>query len=135
MLPIQANDWLPRHEMPEPREQARMDDGFELRETNGKGEGVFATRPFYVDETVMVGVIERALEHNHSHASQIGEHRWVLFGGLFRKVNHSCAPNCGIHIGAGGAHHLVAREPIAAGDEITFDYAMRNYSVDFFPAR
>jgi hypothetical protein len=27
----------------------------------------------------------------------------------------------------------VAREPIVAGEEITFDYAMRNYSVEHFP--
>jgi uncharacterized protein len=29
----------------------------------------------------------------------------------------------------------VAREPIAAGEEITFDYAMRNYSIAHFPCR
>ena len=28
----------------------------------------------------------------------------------------------------------MARTPIAAGQEITFDYAMRNYSVEYFAA-
>ncbi|MFE4668820.1 hypothetical protein ACFRI7_36680 [Streptomyces sp. NPDC056716] len=34
----------------------------------------------------------------------------------------------------GGAHNFVARQSIPAGQEITFDYAMRNYSVEHFAA-
>ena len=30
--------------------------------------------------------------------------------------------------------HFVARQPITAGQEITFDYAMRNYTVEHFAA-
>ncbi|MET8518170.1 SET domain-containing protein-lysine N-methyltransferase [Streptomyces sp. NPDC005077] len=112
-----------------------MDDGFELRGTHEKGEGVFATRPFRIDEAVMVGVIDRELDRNHSHASQVGAERFVLHGGLVPKVNHSCEPNCGIRLNSSGAHDFVARAPITAGEEITFDYAMRNYSVDYFAAR
>lgn len=111
-----------------------MGNGFELRRTKDKGEGVFATRPFQVGETVMVGVIERELDYNDAHASQIGPERFVLLGGLGAKVNHSCEPNCGIGVNASGAHDYVARLPIAVGDEITFDYAMQNYSIDYFPA-
>lgn len=36
-----------------------MDDGFELRVSDRKGEGVFATRSFKTGETVMVGTIEK----------------------------------------------------------------------------
>ena len=82
----------------------------------------------------MVGVIEAELDHNHSHASQLSEKRFVLHGGLIAKVNHSCEPNCGIHLNASGAHDFVARQPITAGQEITFDYAMRNYTVEHFAA-
>ena len=110
-------------------------NGLELRETHEKGEGVYATWPFQVNETVMVGVIDRELDRNHSHASQISAERFVLHGGLVTKVNHSCEPNCGIRLNSSGAHDFVARAPIAAGDEITFDYAMRNYSVEHFAAR
>ncbi|MET7784576.1 SET domain-containing protein [Streptomyces sp. NPDC005388] len=116
------------------REQATMDNGIELRGTQEKGEGVFATQPFQVDETVMVGVIDRELDRNHSHASQVSAERFVLHDGLVPKVNHSCEPNCGIRLNASGAHDYVARASIAVGDEITFDYAMRNYSVDHFAA-
>lgn len=111
-----------------------VNDGYELQRTDAKGEGVFATRSFQVGKTVMVGVIDRELDHNHAHASQVGEKRFVLHGGLIPKVNHSCEPNCGIRLNAGGAHDLIARRPITAGQEITFDYAMRNYSVDHFAA-
>jgi hypothetical protein len=110
-----------------------MDDGFELRMTDNRGEGVFAARSFQLGETVLVGRIDRELDHNHPHASQIGEDHFVLHGGLIPKVNHSCEPNCGIRPNASGAHDLVARKPITLGEEITFDYAMRNYSVEYFP--
>lgn len=110
-----------------------MDDGCELRGTDDKGEGVFATRSFRTGETVIVGRIDRELNQNHSHASQVSENRFVLHAGIIPQVNHSCDPNCGIRPNSSGAHDLIARNPIAAGDEINFDYAMRNYSVEHFP--
>ncbi|MGH3854114.1 MAG: SET domain-containing protein-lysine N-methyltransferase [Pseudonocardiaceae bacterium] len=111
-----------------------MTAGYELRGTADKGEGVFATRSFQIGETVMVGVIDREVDRNHSHASQVSGERFVVHGGLIPKVNHSCDPNCGIRLNSSGAHDIVAREPIAAVQEITFDYAMRNYTVEYFPA-
>lgn len=113
---------------------AEIDEGVELRRTNAKGEGVFATRSFAVRDTVMVGRIVRTLDRNHAHASQAGLDEFVLYGGLIPKVNHSCEPNCGVRRNTSGAEDLVARDRIEAGDEITFDYAMRNYSVEHFRA-
>ena len=108
--------------------------GFELRRVQDKGEGVFAIRSFRVGETVMVGVVDHEVDRNHSHASQVSQERFVVHGGLVPKVNHSCEPNCGIRLNSSGAHDFVARTPIVAGQEITFDYAMRNYSVEYFAA-
>jgi uncharacterized protein len=127
-----AEDRLARE--PILRKQDTMDDGFQLQGTDAKGEGVFATRSFRMGETVMIGVIERELAANHSHASQVSAERWVLHGGLVPKVNHSCDPNCGVHLNSSGAHDFVARRAIMAGQEITFDYAMRNYTVQHFAA-
>ncbi len=110
-----------------------MQTKYELRNISGKGEGVFALKEFKAGELVMVGQIEKELETSHSHSSQIGENRHVLHGGLISKVNHCCDPNCGIKENETGAHDFVARRPIAPGEELTFDYAMRNYSVDYFP--
>ncbi len=112
-----------------------MITGFELRETSEKGEGVFATKSFKVGDIVMIGVIEKMLNGNHSHASQIGENEYGLHAGLITKVNHSCGPNCGISVNATGAHDYVTIKDISVNEEITFDYAMRNYRIDYFPVK
>ncbi|WP_285505849.1 SET domain-containing protein-lysine N-methyltransferase [Actinokineospora sp. NBRC 105648] len=103
-----------------------------LLSTAGMGDGVRAVRHFRFREVVVRGHIEAELAANHSHASQIGEHRFVLHGGLSSKVNHSCEPNCGISVNLTGAHDLVARRDIEPGEQISFDYAMRNHTVDHF---
>jgi hypothetical protein len=99
----------------------------------GKGGGVRATRGFHTGETVMIGELEGDLPSNDSHATQVSRTRWVRHAGLNPLVNHSCSPNCGVEINAAGACDFVARRSIADGEEITFDYAMRNYSIDHFP--
>ncbi len=111
------------------------DEGVELRSTaDGKGEGVWATRPFAAGETVMVGFLIGPLTGNDSHATQVGPDRWARHGGLGPKVNHSCDPNCGVRLNDEQAFDFVARRPISAGQELTFDYAMRNFTIDHFPA-
>ncbi len=50
------------------------------------------------------------------------------------KVDHSCDPNCGVRLSDGQAFDFVARQRIAVGQELTFDYAMRNFTIDHFPA-
>ena len=110
-----------------------MEDRFELREISGKGIGVFATKSFKVGDIVMIGVIKEVLKGNNSHSSQIGENEYVLHAGLISKVNHSCDPNCGIRVNETGAHDFVAMVEIGVNEEITFDYTMRNYTIDFFP--
>ena len=112
-----------------------MKDEFELRKSSEKGEGVFATNFFKAGQIVMVGVIKKTLSENHSHASQIGENDYVFHAGLITKVNHSCDPNCGIKVNETGAHDFIAIKKIGINEEITFDYAMRNYSVDYFPTQ
>jgi hypothetical protein len=65
--------------------------------------------------------------------SQIGENKFVLHDGLITKVNHACDPNCGIRVNETGGHNFVAINEISVNEEITFDYAMRNYMIDYFP--
>jgi hypothetical protein len=109
-------------------------EGVELRRTREvKGDGVLATRAFAAGDTVMVGFLVGPLTGNDSHATQIGPARWARHGGLGPMVNHSCEPNCGVRLNAGEAFDFVARWPIAAGEELTFDYAMRNFTIDHFP--
>ncbi|MCW3023515.1 MAG: hypothetical protein JWR30_2837 [Conexibacter sp.] len=116
------------------RPEVAPDEGVELRPAaDGKGEGVLATRPFAAGDTVMVGFLVGELSGNDSHATQVGPDRWVRHGGLGPFVNHSCDPNCGVRLNAGQAFDFVARRPIAAGQYLTFDYAMRNFTIDHFP--
>jgi hypothetical protein len=62
----------------------------------------------------MVGFLVGALTGNDSHATQVGPCRWARHGGLGPKVNHSCDPNRGVRLND--------------GQELTFDYAMRNFT-------
>jgi len=39
-----------------------------------------------------------------------------------------------VRLNDGQAFDFVARRPIGAGQELTFDYAMRNFTIDHFPA-
>ena len=111
-----------------------MDNGYELKECQNKGQGIFATKRFMSGNVVMVGFIkEDNIDKNHSHASQMGEFRYALHGGDITKVNHSCNPNCGINLNKSGAHDFIAIRTIEVGDEVTFDYAMRNYDIEYFP--
>ncbi len=115
--------------------EAPEDEHVELRRTaDGKGDGVWVTRPFAAGETVMVGFLIGPLTGNDSHATQVGPDRWARHGGLGPKVNHSCDPNCGVRLNDGNAFDFVARRPIGDGQELTFDYAMRNFTIDHFPA-
>jgi len=110
------------------------EEGVRLRCTaNGMGDGVLTTRSFAAGETVMVGFLVRALKENDSHATQVGPGRWARHGGLGPKVNHSCDPNCGVRLNDEQAFDVVARQQIDAGQELTFDYAMRNFTIDHFP--
>lgn len=109
--------------------------GTELRDTPGKGTGVFATHAFRVGEVVLAGAIKAELDRNDAHASQIGPDRFIRHAGLMPRVNHSCDPNCGVQVNDSGAHDLVARFPVHVGQEVTFDYAMRNHTVQHFPPR
>lgn len=110
-----------------------MENGYELRKTAPKGEGIFATSPFETGDIVMLGIIDKEFKENNSHTSQIGKNRYVIHKGLIPKVNHSCDPCCGIKVNETGGHNFVAMRAITIGEEITFDYAMRNYSIDHFP--
>jgi len=113
----------------------KKSDGYELKETSDKGSGIFACKLFKKDDVVMNGKIGKKLKENHSHASQIGENKFIFHAGLINKVNHSCDPNCGIKVNESGAHDFVAMRDIIIEEEITFDYAMRNFDVEFFPQK
>lgn len=112
----------------------QSDDGVRLRPgLDGTGDGVVASCAFAVGDTVMVGFLTGPLSGNDSHATQVGPTTWVRHGGLGPIVNHSCDPNCGVRLNAAGAFDFVARRAIDRDEEVTFDYAMRNFTIEHFP--
>jgi hypothetical protein len=112
---------------------SRLADGVVLRDTRQKGYGLFAIRRFAIGEIVLAGADVRRIERNDTHAVQIGREEFGHEEGLGSWVNHSCDPNCGIRPSEEGVFDLVARQAIWRDDEVTIDYAMRNYVIEFFP--
>ncbi|WP_298465585.1 SET domain-containing protein-lysine N-methyltransferase [uncultured Erythrobacter sp.] len=105
----------------------------EERTAHGRGQGVFALGSFIKGDILYVGVLDGGPISNHSHASQISKTKFGFHKGLSSKFNHSCDPNCGIVLNESGGHNIVAMGDIAAEDEATYDYAMRNYLIEHFP--
>jgi hypothetical protein len=100
---------------------------------SAKGDGVFSERRFAAGELVLVGASIYSVEQNDSHAVQTGPNEFGYEAGIGTMVNHSCDPNCGVRPTELGVFDLVARREISDDEEITVDYAMRNYVVEYFP--
>jgi hypothetical protein len=107
----------------------------ERRPCGAKGDGIFANIEFSVGAVVIPGFIVARAVKNDSYAIQAGPHEFVYEGCLKEYVNHSCEPNCGVRVNHQGALDLIARRMIAEGDEITVDYAMHSYVIEYFPRR
>ena len=69
-----------------------------IKETSDKGNGIISEKSLKKGEVVLVGKVEEELDHNHSHASQVGMHTFILPDYIYRTTNHSCDPNCGIQL-------------------------------------
>ncbi len=110
-------------------------DGLERRPAGPKGDGVFAARSFEAGQVVLFGTVIVHLDRNDSHASQVGPSSYVRHGGLQPLVNHSCDPTCSIRANPREGHDLVALRAIEVNEEVTYDYAMRNYTIAHFPSQ
>nr|WP_298926062.1 SET domain-containing protein-lysine N-methyltransferase [uncultured Erythrobacter sp.] len=109
-----------------------MTSGIEERIAHGRGQGVFALGSFRKGDILYLGMLDDRPIGNHSHASQISKTGFGFHKGLSSKFNHSCDPNCGIILNESGGHNIVAMRDIAAEDEATYDYAMRNFRIEHF---
>ena len=104
-----------------------------IKDTVSNGNGVFAVKAFKIGDIALVGRIAEEVTTNSVHASQIGINRFNLYDEVSTNVNHSCDSNCGLQVNDTGCHNLVAIKDIAEGEEITYDYAMENYTIEHFP--
>lgn len=83
------------------------------------GRGIIATVPLNRGEVVFA-LVGRETAERSRYTIQLSDtvhlHPDSRDWGL---VNHSCAPNCAIDV---SARTLITLRPIAAGEELTFDY-------------
>lgn len=99
----------------------------------GRGWGVVTTKAIQPGETIFEGQLGQLFTEANSHNSQLSEHVWMLHGGLSQFMNHCCDPNSGFRVNKLGSHDAIARKALKPGDEITVDYAMRNYVIKYMP--
>lgn len=105
------------------------------RRSGVAGDGVFACEDITPGALLLrfTGPVLRYAETTApaTYAVQIGPDRYLgASGDLDDYVNHACAPNAGLVID-GLDVRLVAIAPIAAGEEITFDYSTTFDEDDF----
>ncbi len=102
-----------------------------VRRTRKYGMGVFAIADIRKGEVIAVfdgpiydGSFDAWTDDLLQHTMQFDTTKWRDSTGLARSINHSCDPNCGIK----KLFQVVAMRPIAAGEEITWDYEMTERS-------
>jgi hypothetical protein len=97
-----------------------------LLDAGPKGLGAFAARRFQRGETVLVfrgQELDPREIADFTHTIQVDLDRFLgASGGVDDYVNHSCDPSCILRMPVSELE-LVARRPIAPGEEITFDYS------------
>lgn len=103
--------------------------GMDVRvgEAGPKGMGVFASRDFSRNETVVVGRAVSFPAQQTRMSIQIDWDRRVEMDEPATLLNHSCAPTLYVRENSWQAYDFVALGDIAANEELTFDYAMTEY--------
>lgn len=93
------------------------------------GSGVFSRRAIARGERIFAtwGV---PIDHQTEHSVQIGWGRHLEPRYPVRLINHSCEPNAGVRTNEAGLPDFHALRDIAPGEQITFDYAMTEYTHD-----
>jgi len=102
----------------------------EVRASAVQGLGIFATRQFHAGERIARIKVVREITPEAPIRGDLGERsdhcshpdgKTVLVAFPERHVNHSCDPNA-FEKFEREISYLVARRPIAKGDEVTIDY-------------
>lgn len=97
------------------------------------GRGVYARAAIDAGEVVLSGWGPRVERSVHSFQVDVDEH--IRIGNEIELINHSCDPNCGVLLPLGAQSlRIVALRPIGPGEELTTDYAMHDYEIEFMPS-
>lgn len=108
-----------------------------LKESPGKGTGLFAARDIAAGEHIchvdLRGLqkytpeeLERAVQENpevdDDHANYVGQGKYVIEFMPASYMNHACDPNCYFKMHAIAVYDVHALRDIAGGEELTHDY-------------
>jgi hypothetical protein len=97
------------------------------------GRGVYAAQDALPGDVLMRAAGTRVPSRN-MHSIQIDADVHVEVGSPMRYINHSCEPNCGLWVRRGSdVLEVHALRPLAAGEELTLDYATFEYEIEFMP--
>lgn len=91
------------------------------------GRGVFASKAFQRGDRVLK-TTGKHLSWQTEHSLQIGRNQHFEPDAPVRLINHSCEPNLGVKTNAQGLPDFFALKAIQTNEEVTFDYAMTEYS-------
>ncbi|HEV2708370.1 MAG TPA: SET domain-containing protein-lysine N-methyltransferase [Pyrinomonadaceae bacterium] len=102
-----------------------------VAESKIHGLGVFATRDFAEGEIILPIDDSRIVDDEHPLRPELNEQSYhcdylaggqtVLMRSPERHINSCCDPNTYVKT-IDGVRHVVARKPIKAGEELTYDY-------------
>ena len=117
----------------------------EVRASAIHGQGVFARRPIregtriieYAGERISdreadARYDDRSMERHHTYLMALADGRCIdaaVGGNDARLINHSCDPNCQA-VEVDGRVWIEAIRPIAAGEELSYDYAYDRHESD-----
>ncbi len=97
------------------------------------GKSVFVTREVQAGEP-LVRCAGKLVPVRTQHSIQIDLDQHLDVEAPVRFLNHSCEPNCGLLIRRGARYlDLHALRCIAAGEELTLDYATFEWEIHFMP--
>jgi len=116
---------------------------YEIRKSNIKGEGVFATRNIKKDKHIFnvnlsllpshtLEEIDKnpKLKADGDHSDYVGHGKYVIDFSPASYMNHSCAPSCYVKMKTIASKDVYALRDIDRGEELIHDYTLT--SVDQF---
>ena len=96
---------------------------------NKFGKGVYATRDFQKGERV-IEVGGTLVKQRSIYTIQVARNLHVMPRSPGKFLNHSCDPNLGVKMNQHGLPDFYALRDIAAGEHLTYDYAMTEFVLE-----
>lgn len=112
---------------------ARKDRKVEIRETDGRGWGIFALNAFLKGDVVIAARAMGESSFQGTHTIQTDWKRHVYMDLPATMLNHVCSrANVGVRPNEMGAYDFVAMRDIEKDEEVVMDYESTEYEIESF---